>query len=164
MRFNEEGARGKGQGARQECVRASSCPSPLAPGPFAFSLIEIMIVVVIIGLMAGVISYATVGYLDRAKRVRARSDISTLAGAIDQFHIDKGRYPENSEGLKVLSPQFIKTIQPDPWGHAYVYVQPGRGGTFDVISLGADGREGGNGADADITNWDIEQTKPAGTK
>ena len=123
-----------------------------------------MIVVVIIGLMAGVITYATAGYLARAKRIRARSDISTLAGAVDQFHIDKGRYPENSEGLKVLVPEFIKTIQPDPWGHPYQYVQPGKGGAYDVISLGADGREGGTGADADITNWDIEQSKSAGSK
>jgi general secretion pathway protein G len=127
-----------------------------------FSLIEIMIVVVIIGLMAGVITYATAGYLEKAKIKRAKADIATLVGGVDAFYLDKGRYPENQEGLKILAPQFIKTIQPDPWGHAYQYVQPGKGGAFDIICFGADGREGGTGADADITNWDIEQTKPAG--
>ena len=128
----------------------------------AFSLIEIMIVVVIIGLMAGVITYATAGYLEKAKIKRVKADIATLAGGVDAFYLDKGRYPENQEGLKILAPEFIKTIQPDPWGHAYQYVQPGKGGPFDIICFGADGREGGSGADADITNWDIEQTKPAG--
>ena len=128
----------------------------------AFSLIEIMIVVVIIGLLAGIVTYATAGYLDKAKRQRARADIAHYVGAVDAFYLDRGRYPDNQEGLKVLAPQFVKTVQPDPWGHPYQYVQPGKGGPFDIICFGADGREGGTGADADITNWDIEQPKAAG--
>jgi general secretion pathway protein G len=121
-----------------------------------------MIVVVIIGLMAGIMTYATAGYLEKAKIKRVKADIATLVGGVDAFYLDKGRYPENQEGLKVLAPQFIKTIQPDPWGHPYQYVQPGKTGAFDIICLGSDGREGGSGAAADITNWDIEPAKSPG--
>jgi general secretion pathway protein G len=121
-----------------------------------FTLVEIMIVVVIIGLMAGLVTYATVGYLERAKRQRARSDIATFAGAIDSYYLAKGQYPGNDLGLKALVPEFVKVLQNDPWGNPYLYVQPGKNGPYDIISYGADGREGGTGADADITNSDIE--------
>src|SRR5207244_7253690 len=77
-----------------------------------FSLIEIMIVVVIIGLLAGIVTYATAGYLEKAKRQRARADIAHYVGAVDAFYLDRGRYPDNQEGLKVLAPQFVKTVQP----------------------------------------------------
>jgi general secretion pathway protein G len=122
----------------------------------AFTLVEIMIVVVIIGLMAGIITYATTGMLDKAKHKRAITDIVTLAGAVDLFHGDRGKYPTNQEGLAVLAPQYVKVLQNDPWGRPYQYVQPGRSGAYDIISYGADGREGGSGADADITNSDVE--------
>lgn len=125
----------------------------------AFSLVEIMIVVVIIGLMAGVITFSVAGYLSKAKTNKAKSDIATLSGAVDSYFLDKGRYPDNQEGLKALVPQFIKVLQNDPWGHPYQYVQPGKAGAFDIICFGADGREGGAGADADITNWDVEAVK-----
>jgi len=116
-----------------------------------------MIVVVIIGLMAGVVAYATSGYLERAKKQRARSDIAVYSGAVDSFYLAKGRYPDNQEGLKALVPEnFIKMVQNDPWGHPYQYVQPGKEHVYDIISYGADGQEGGTGADADITNWDVE--------
>jgi general secretion pathway protein G len=122
----------------------------------AFTLVEIMIVVVIIGLMAGLVTYATSGYLDRAKRQRARSDIATYSGAVDSYYLAKGGYPDNQTGLKALVPEFIKVLQNDPWGRPYQYVAPGKGGPYDIISYGADGRDGGAGADADITNWDVE--------
>ena len=122
----------------------------------AFSLIEVMIVVVIIGLLAGVVTYSTAGYLERAKRECARSDIATYIGAVDAFYLANGRYPNNQEGLAVLAPQFIKVLRNDPWGHPYQYVQPGKSGPYDLISYGADGREGGTGSDADISNFDVE--------
>jgi len=115
-----------------------------------------MIVIVIIGLMAGLVTYATAGYLDRAKRQRARSDIATYSGAVDSYYLAKGSYPDNQTGLKALVPEFIKVLQPDPWAHPYQYVAPGKGGPYDIISYGADGRDGGTGADADVTNWDVE--------
>ena len=77
----------------------------------AFSLIEIMIVVVIIGLMAGVVTLATTGYLERAKKERARSDIATYATALDSYYLQKGKFPDTQEGLKVLVPDYIKALQ-----------------------------------------------------
>jgi general secretion pathway protein G len=117
-----------------------------------------MIVVVIIGLLAGVVTYATTGYLERAKRQKARADIATLAGAVDSYYLAGGKLPDNREGLQVLVPQFIKALPKDPWGNPYVYVQPGKAGsgTYDIISYGADGREGGTGADSDITSNDVD--------
>ena len=115
-----------------------------------------MIVVVIIGLMAGLVTYATAGYLDRAKRQRARSDIATYAGAIDSYYLAKGSYPPTSGGLAALTPEFVKAVRNDPWGNPYQYIQPGTAGPYDIISYGADGREGGTGADADVTNNDPE--------
>jgi len=128
----------------------------------AFSLVEVMIVVVIIGLMAGLVTYATTGYLERAKKQRARSDVATYAGAVDSYYLAHGYYPDNRDGLKALIPEFIKVLQNDPWGHPYQYVQPGKDHPYDIVCYGADGKEGGSGADADITNWDqevIEMTK-----
>src|SRR3982751_4317929 len=122
----------------------------------AFSLVEGMIVVVIIGLMAGFVTYATTGYLERPKKQRVRSDVATFAGAVDSYYLAHGFYPDNREGLKSLAPEFIKVLQNDPWGHPYQYVQPGKDHPYDIICYGADGKEGGTGADADITNWDQE--------
>ena len=90
----------------------ATVPSSLrASVPRAFSLIEIMIVVVIIGLLAGLVTYATTGYLDRAKRQRAQADIATLSGAVDSFYLDHGRFPDNNETLRVLVPQFVKSCR-----------------------------------------------------
>jgi general secretion pathway protein G len=119
-----------------------------------------MIVIVIIGLMAGIVTYATSNYLDKAKRNRARADIAVYSGAVDSFYLDQSRYPDNREGLKILVPQFIKQLNNDPWGRPYQYLQPGKRGAYDIITYGADGREGGTGADADISNWDIEKSPP----
>lgn len=121
-----------------------------------FSLVEVMIVVVIIGLMAGLVTYAATGYLERAKRQRAKSDVATYAGAVDSFYLAKGAYPPTRSGLGVLVPEFIKTLRNDPWGNPYQYLQPGRNGPFEIISYGADGREGGSGASADVSNEDPE--------
>ena len=130
-----------------------------------FSLVEIMIVVVIIGLLASGVTYATRNYMERAKRNKARSDISTLAGAVDSYYLGNSKYPDNREGLQVLVPGYIPTLPKDPWGNAYAYFQPGQrgNGTFDIISYGADGKEGGTAGDADITNYDID-VKDVGKK
>ena len=119
-----------------------------------------MIVVVIIGLMAGVVTLATTGYLERAKKERARSDIATYSTALDSFYLQKGRFPDTQEGLKVLVPDYVKAITTDPWGHPYQYLKPGKSTPYEIISYGADGREGGTGADADILASEIQQTKP----
>lgn len=149
MRFNKSvGSKRKAEGRGQQ--RRSR----------GFTLIELMIAVVILGLLAGIAVYSYARYLDKAKQQKARSDISTFAGAIDSFYGEKGRYPDNQEGLKALAPEYIKSLTIDPWGHPYQYVQPGRASAFDIISYGADGREGGSGVDMDITNNDKEAVAP----
>jgi len=122
----------------------------------AFSLIEIMIVVVIIGLMAGVVTLATTGYLERAKKERARSDIATYSTALDSYYLQKGRFPDTQEGLKVLVPDFVKAITTDPWGHPYQFLLSKQSTAYEIISYGADGREGGTGSDADILASEIQ--------
>ena len=141
-------------------MRSSELKKPTASAvgrPRAFSLIEVMIVVVIIGLLAGIVTFATREYLERAKKHRARADIANLVTAVDSFYLDKGRYPENQEGLKVLVPGFIKSLPSDPWGKPYQYVQPGKRAAYEIVSYGADGREGGSGADADVASYDADQ-------
>src|SRR5437588_6646674 len=118
-----------------------------------FTLIELMIVVVISGLLAGLVTYSTVGYIERANRHKARADISTLSGAVQSFYGEKHRFPENQEGLQILvTEKYVPFLPRDPWGHAYVYLHPGKAGgdSYDIISYGKDGREGGSGSDADI--------------
>ena len=129
------------------------------PNRRGFSLIEVMIVVVIIGLMAGVVTFATARYLDKSKQTKARSDIATLAAAVDTYYIERGDYPPMRQGLAALSPDFVKVVPADPWGEPYVYVVPGRTQPFDILSYGADAREGGEGRDADVsleTMHDVE--------
>ena len=144
MRFNEKQAKkaktrarpqlrspsplaGEGLGVRGESRRTESLATVPLPHrrSFAFSpaftLVEVMIVVVIIGLLAGVVTYATTGYLERAKRQKARADVSTLAGAVDSFYLANGRFPDNNEGLRVLVPGFIKVLPKDPWGNVYAH-------------------------------------------
>ena len=134
--------------------------SQLATVRRAFSLVEIMVVVVIIGLIAGLATYSVSVYLDKAKVKTARADISTLAGAVDSYYLEKSRYPTTQEGLQaVVSYLQKKAIPNDPWGRPFQYVQPGRNAAYDIVSYGADGREGGSGTDADLTNNDVETGK-----
>lgn len=114
----------------------------------AFTFIEIMVVVVIIGLLAGAVAIKVSDYVDKAKLNRARSDIATLVNAVESYYADRGTYPSNEDGLGVLP---IKSAT-DPWGRPYQYNQPGRNEPYEVICYGADGREGGEGADRDISS------------
>ena len=131
----------------------------------AFSLVEIMVVLVIIGLLAALVTINVRGYLATAKVNAARADLATLATSLESFYLAHDRYPTSDEGLGVLTRStsrltepLLTRLPPDPWGRAYVYNQPGRDGQpYEVMSLGADGREGGEGADADIGSWDVEQ-------
>ena len=131
-----------------------------------FTLIEIMVVVVIIGLLAAIVAPNVVSRLDDAAIVRAKQDIRTIETAINSFRIDNFRYPSTDEGLQALvtSPgessapnwkQYLRSVPPDPWNNRYQYVSPGQHGDFDIFSYGADGQEGGEGINADIGNWDL---------
>lgn len=134
-----------------------------------FTLIEIMVVVVIIGILIGLIAPNVLSRVDGARVTAARTDISTLEQALAMYRLDNHRYPTTDQGLEALiikpgaapeprnwNPEgYLKQQLPnDPWGNPYQYMAPGQENRpYDLWSLGADGREGGEGYDADIGNW-----------
>jgi general secretion pathway protein G len=129
-----------------------------------FSLVEIMIVIVIIGLLAGVVTVNVRGYLLKAKQNAARQEIATVMHALDTFYATYNRYPTNEEGLAILTRPGEKLPEPllsgeprDPWGHPYQYNSPGANAPYEVICYGVDGREGGEGGDTDITSANLKQ-------
>ena len=131
-----------------------------------FSLVEVMIVIVIMGLLAGVVTVNVQGYLTRAKQNTARSEIATIVKALDTYYGAYSKYPDNNEGIAALPrasdriPESLLKSEPvDPWGHPYQYNSPGVNGPYDVICYGADGREGGQGADADITSNSLSDNR-----
>jgi general secretion pathway protein G len=136
-------------------------PSALQRG---FTLIEIMVVVVIIGLLAAIVVPNMMGYTDTAAISRAKQDIRAIETALNLYRLDNYRYPTTDEGLEILvsggntegGKQYLRRIPLDPWNNPYQCAQPGRRGEFDLYSLGADGREGGEGINAEIGNWDLD--------
>jgi len=130
-----------------------------------FSLIEIMIVMVIIGLLASLVGPKLFGKLGQAKQKTAKAQIEMLMAALDAYRLDVGRYPSQQEGLGALSanpgapewagPYLAKGQVPlDPWNHPYILQIPGQHGEVDISSLGADNKAGGTGEDADVSSWD----------
>lgn len=129
-----------------------------------FSLIEIMVVVVIVGILAALIVPNLMDRPDQARTVAARQDIGTLMQALKLYRLDHGRYPSADQGLQALlgptpSSQassgraYLDHLPHDPWGAPYQYLNPGVHGEIDIFSFGADGRAGGEGNDADIGSW-----------
>jgi len=128
-----------------------------------FTLLELLVVIVIIGLLAGYVAPRYFSQVGRSEIQVARSQIDSLEKALDQFRLDMRRYPSPEEGLEALvarpssaanwnGPYLKKAVPPDPWGRPYVYRSPGSkaGYEFEVVSLGRDGKAGGSGEDADI--------------
>ena len=131
-----------------------------------FSLIEIMVVVVIIGILAALIVPRLMDRPDQARVVAARQDIAALMQALKLFKLDNGRYPSAEQGLQALvkPPQgggavpvtpYLDRLPNDPWGHPYQYQIPGTHGDIDVFSLGADSKAGGDAGNADIGSWQL---------
>jgi general secretion pathway protein G len=119
------------------------------------SLIEIMVVVTILGLVAGAIAVAVIPQLGEAKRKTAKTEIARIEQALDLYHVSKGRYPGTDEGLEgLVTEKKLKRLQKDPWGNDYVYMYPGVKNTdsFDIVSYGEDGKPGGAGEAEDISN------------
>jgi len=134
------------------------------PASRAFSLVELMIVIVIIGLLAGVVTLNVRSYVGQARRNTSRAEMATIVQALNTFYTTYGRYPTNDEGLEVLTSGTEKLPEPllegqplDPWGNPYQYVSPGTAGPFEVVCWGADGREGGDGADADLSSANLKE-------
>ena len=133
-----------------------------------FTLVELMVVIVIIGLLATIVAINVLPSGDKARVVRARADISTLEGALDTYKLENGAYPTTTQGLSALirAPTGVNAasyrpggyikggkVPTDPWNRPYLYAAPGTHGDADVWTYGADGKEGGSGTDADIGNW-----------
>ena len=130
-----------------------------------FSLLEIMISITILGLLATIVVINVLPAQDQAMVQKARTDIATLEQALDAYRLDMRAYPTLEQGLVALTERpsnangnyreggYVRRLPEDPWGNPYQYVYPGDNGLFDVFSLGRDGREGGEGLDADIGNW-----------
>jgi general secretion pathway protein G len=128
-----------------------------------FTLLELLVVVVIIGLLAGFVAPRYFGQVGKSEVSVAKAQLDALEKALDQYRLDIGRYPDNELGLKALvqkptneakwaGPYLRKDIPLDPWGKPYLYKIPGEKGEFDLISYGKDGQPGGTGESADITN------------
>jgi general secretion pathway protein G len=117
-----------------------------------FTLLELLVVVVIIGLLAGYVAPRYFSQVGKSEVQVARAQIDALEKALDQYRLDKRRYPTAEEGLVAVQPYLKKALPADPWGHPYVYRAGGPNGDFQLLSLGRDGKSGGSGDDADITN------------
>jgi general secretion pathway protein G len=134
-----------------------------------FTLLEIMIVVVIIGLLAAIVAPKLIGNIDTAQINRTRQDVRSIETALNLYRLDNFKYPSTDLGLQALvtnpgetnapnwkSGGYLPRVPKDPWNNEYQYRYPGQHGDFDVWSYGADGQEGGEGNNADIGNWNIE--------
>lgn len=130
-----------------------------------FSLIEIMVVVVILGILAALVVPKIISRPDEARIVKAKQDVLAIQNALDLYKLDNGFYPSTEQGLLALvekptsspTPQdwkaYLKSLPKDPWGHEYQYLNPGQHGDVDVFTNGADGQPGGEGINAEIGNW-----------
>jgi general secretion pathway protein G len=117
-----------------------------------FTLLELLVVIVIIGLLAGYVAPRYFSQVGKSEVQVARAQIDALEKALDQYRLDKRRYPTAEEGLAAIQPYLKKTLPNDPWGRPYLYRASGASGDFEVVSLGRDGKTGGSGEDADLSN------------
>ena len=130
---------------------------------YGFTLLELLVVVVIIGLLAGIVAPRYFGQVGKSEINVTRAQIDALEKALDQYRLDTGRYPDNELGLGALlqrpasepkwnGPYLRKSLPLDPWGKPYLYRMPGENHEFDLVSFGKDGQPGGSGESADISN------------
>jgi len=142
------------------------------PNEKGFTLIEIMVVVIIIGILASFVAVKLTGRAEEARRTEARVQIGSFETGLSLYKLDNGSYPSTEQGLNALVEAPTVGTLPrkwheggylekgkvplDPWGNAYIYVSPGLNGDFDISSYGDDGAQGGDGKDADINSWELE--------
>ena len=115
-----------------------------------FTLLELLVVIVIIGLLAGYVAPRYFSQVGKSEVQVARAQIDALEKAVDQYRLDNRRYPTSEEGLAAVQPYLKKTLPNDPWGRPYVYRVPGEKADYEGVSYGKDGKPGGSGEDADI--------------
>ena len=142
-------------------------PSPRQQS--GFTLIEIMVVVIILGILAAIVAPNVIGRIDDAQVTRARQDIRGIESALKFFRMDNFAYPTSEQGLEALVSKpadpnirnwkaggYLDRLPKDPWGNEYQYLNPGQNGEIDIYTYGRDGRPGGEGIDADLGNWNLE--------
>lgn len=147
-------------------MSASPATNRVRPSEQGFTLIELMVVIVILGLLAAIVTFNVLPLGDRGKITKAKADIATIEGALDLYKLQNDGYPTTTDGLQALvSPPadadaskyqrggYIKKLPNDPWGRPYLYAAPGQHGDVDIWTLGADKKEGGEGPNADIGSW-----------
>ena len=136
-----------------------------------FTLIEVMVVVVILGILAAVVVPRVMSRPDEARVVKAKQDIRAIGAALDLYKLDNLRYPSTEQGLEALVKRpgglpsgahwreegYLRAVPKDPWGRNYSYLQPGQHGPYDLYTLGADGATGGEKFNADIGNWSLDE-------
>jgi general secretion pathway protein G len=158
--FGSAGSFDFAQGERKSAYRRSE---------HGFTLVELLVVIVIIGLLATIVAINVIPAGSQARVEKAKADIAILEQALEQYRLDNLTYPASTDGLNALltppaglaQPEryrqggYIKKLPDDPWGKPYHYEAPGKKGAFDIFSLGADGQSGGNGDNADIYSSDI---------
>jgi general secretion pathway protein G len=157
-----------------DAVRAGVAPRHMSAKQArdaGFTLLEIMVVVVILGILAALVAPNVIRRIDDANVTKAKQDIRAFETALNLYRMDNFRYPTTEQGLEALVKQpndpnirnwkpggYVRSLQKDPWGNNYSYIAPGtRGGDYDLYTLGADNQPGGEGTDADIGNWNIEE-------
>lgn len=132
-----------------------------------FTLIEIMVVVIILGILAAIVAPNVIGRVGDAQITAAKSDIRGIENAMKLYRLDNFSYPSSEQGMQALVSkpsdpnirnwkQYLERLPKDPWGNAYLYLNPGNNSEIDIYTLGRDGRPGGEGEDADIGNWNAE--------
>ncbi len=146
------------------CTRHPATPRCAPYRQRGFTLLELLVVMVIIGLLAGYVGPKYFAQIGKSEVKATRAQIDALEKALDQYRIDVGHYPTTEQGLPALmkrppgenrwsGPYLRKDVPNDPWGSPYQYRQPGEHGDFDLFSFGKDGKAGGEGENADIANW-----------
>ncbi|KAB7698510.1 type II secretion system protein GspG [Plesiomonas shigelloides] len=134
-----------------------------------FTLLEVMVVIVILGILASLVVPNLLGNKEKADQQKVVTDLVALENSLDMYKLDNSVYPSTEQGLQALvskpvgTPEprnyrnggYIKRLPQDPWGNEYQYLSPGEQGEIDIYSLGADGQEGGEGTAADIGNWNL---------
>lgn len=138
--------------------------APPRDGECGFTLLELLVVMVIIGLLAGYVAPRYFAQVGKSETKVARAQIDAFEKALEQYRLDTGHFPSSDQGLTALmvkpsgeakwaGPYLKRAVPPDPWGRPYLYKSPGEHGETDLISYGKDGKPGGQGDDADVTNW-----------